>query len=216
MQKGFVPAVALTALWLLVPGASRAVETERNGFYLRPVGTYGGVAASTEWVHVGDGLGGGLSAGYNFARGWIGGIEGGVTYTRYAAGQTVPPPLSGKIVPDRMEVIDIFFGGVVGGSLGPVDLYGTLGFDLPVTRLGGWDPYLGVKVGGGIDVWIVDRLALGVTGNFVWGYSLGDAYNIPYRYPCCYPTYSPYYDPYAFDLDSMSRYTVQFGPKFKF
>lgn len=188
-------------LALLVPRTSLGEETERNGFFMRPVGTYGGVVTSTEGVDVGDGLGGGLSLGYNFARGWIGGIEGGVTYTHYSTrSYNLPYPYwSLQAVPDKMEVIDIFFGGIFGGSLGPVDLYANIGFDLPVTNLGGWDPYLGVKVGGGIDFWILDWLAVGATGNFIWGYSLGDAYNY-----------------YSSEFDNMSRYMIQFGPKFRF
>jgi len=144
-----------------------------------------------------SGIGGGLLLGGNFARGWVGGIEGGVTYIPYS----------------NLDVIDLYFGGLFGGSLGRFDLFANIGLAIPVVNwhpeLGpymvdsdGWGAYMGVKVGGGVDFWIVDWLAVGVTGNCIWAYSITNGWDI-----------------YGFgggEFEDMSRYTIQFGPKFKF
>jgi len=200
MKRVMFLLVVVMGLSFLASTTVFAVERERNGFFLRPVGTYSGMITSTEDLDVGGGLGGGLVLGGNFARGWVCGIQGGVTYTSYSAESSIV----GVNPPDKMEVIDMFFGGIFGGSIGPVDLYANIGTDMPLINFDGWDFYEGIKVGGGVDVWIVDWLAVGVSGDFIWAYSVGDAYSYDYS------------GSGSIDFDHMSRYSILFGPKFKF
>jgi len=202
MRKAGILLASVVGFLCVAPGALLAMEGDHNGFFLKPVGVYSGMITSTEDVDVKDGLGGGLALGANFARSWVAGIEGGLTYTSYSTESArLLSPFGPSGVPDKMEIIDLFFGGIFGGTIaGRVDLYADIGIDFPIVNFDGWDPYLGVKVGGGGDVWILDWLAVGVTGKFVWAYSLGDVYDISG----------------SGDLDHMSRYVIQFGPKFKF
>jgi hypothetical protein len=192
---GTVLLVAL--LFPLPPTAAAQEETERNGFFLRPTVVFSGDAGGDP--HYGNGWGGGLIAGGNFARGWICGIQGGVTYTSYSSA-TYAGPLAFIPVTGTSGMVDIFFDGIVGWSLKQFDLFANLGtlWSIIEDPYGGWDPFFGIKVGGNADYWILDWLAVGISGNFLWSDPLEDIFSGSGR------------------LDPISRYSILLGPKFRF